>query len=416
MIKKNLAFTMSEALIVLGIVAVLATLSVIAVTNAKPDENIIMYRRAYANTLKVVQNLMADAQLYPNATTIAGNFADSKLSTPYSQRLLALWDIQDEIDSIGSVNSSNATGQYEIMCAYDQKDVPMYFENGSSYCLNGKAVCNSGWSLDSYGGACVEKKQTSSLASSLGLTTSIGLASNGNSSRALTSTSSGLTDGCVSPCTTPAVCLSSPTGMCCDPLCKPYCPNGTLSNGRCVTEPSSSSGGEDITTGSTDQDYDFSTLATSVFGKGFSDTVITAEMKTKYPYLSSATQNNKFALSFMSRLNPVSNSVNNNTVKFSTADGMYWEVVDHFNEGTPYATVTVQVDGENATACYYDSSSCPAPNKFTFYIEKSGKVHNRLGTATDSAKDPMACSYARYSNVTKNSKINTNSTTNTCFK
>ena len=416
MIKKNIAFTMSEALIVLGIVAVLATLSVIAVTNAKPDENIIMYRRAYANTLKVVQNLMADAQLYPNATTIAGNFADSKLSTPYSQRLLALWDALDQEDITGTV-SSNATKQEQLMCAYNQKDVPEYFYNGSSYCLNGKAVCNSGWHTDSIGGACVEDtKPTSSLASSLGLMTSLGLTSNGTSSRALTSTSSGLTDGCVSPCTTPGVCLSSPTGMCCDPLCKPYCPNGTLSNGRCVTEPSSSSGGEDITTGSTDQDYDFSTLATSVFGKGFSDTAITAEMKTKYPYLSSATQNNKFALSFMSRLNPVSSSIENNTVKFSTADGMYWEVVDHFNESTPYATVTVQVDGENATACYYDSSSCPAPNKFTFYIEKSGKVHNRLGTATDSAKDPMACSYARYSNVTKNSKINTNSTTNTCFK
>lgn len=415
MIKKNLAFTMSEALIVLGIVAVLATLSVIAVTNAKPDENIIMYRRAYANTLKVVQNLMADAQLYPNATTIAGNFADHKLSTLYSQRLLA---------TISTVNSSNATGVYEIICQYDQKNTPKYFDNGSSYCLNGKAVCNSGWHTDSYGGACISDTDdddntpsTSSLATSIGLTTSIGLSSKGGNSSRIVS-SQGFT-GCVSPCTMPATCLGSQTGMCCDQNCKPYCTTGTLVNGRCVTEPNSSFipiSSYIPSSGGPNPNYDFSTLATSVFGKGFSDTAITAEMKTKYPYLATATASNKFALSFMSRLNPVSSSVKDNTAKFSTADGMYWEVVDNFNESTPYATVTVQVDGENATACYYDSTSCPAPNKFTFYIEKSGKVHNRLGTATDSAKDPMACSYARYSNVTKNSKINTNSTTNTCFK
>lgn len=403
MIKKNLAFTMSEALIVLGIVAVLATLSVIAITNAKPDENIIMYRRAYSNTLKVVQNLMADAQLYPNATTIAGNLTDDKMLQPYSQRLLALWDIQDGIDGIGSVSSSNA--QYEIMCMYDEPNVPLYFDNGSSYCLNGKAKCNTGWHLDSFGGACISDTEdkpttTTSFASSIGLIPSY---------------------TCTAPCTQPAVCLASPEDMCCDSSCKPFCAKGTLVGSRCVTIPPTTSsdlnlntGG--ITTDKTDQKYDFSTLATSVFGKGFSDTAITTDMLKKYPYLSSATASKKFALSFMSRLNPISSSVSGNTAKFSTADGMYWIVDDHFNDSTPYATVTVQIDGENATACYYNSSSCPAPNKFTFYIEKSGKVHNKLGTAIDSAKDPMACSYARYSNVTKNSKINTNPDQNTCFK
>ena len=64
---KNFAFTLAEALIVLTIVAVLASLSVIATSKAKPDEHIIMFRRAYSTTLKVVQNLINDTTLYPNA-------------------------------------------------------------------------------------------------------------------------------------------------------------------------------------------------------------------------------------------------------------------------------------------------------------------------------------------------------------
>ncbi len=70
---KNKAFTMSEALIVLGIVAVLAALSVVAITNSKPDENITLFRRAYSTTAKIVQDMMNDRELYPNADEEAKN-------------------------------------------------------------------------------------------------------------------------------------------------------------------------------------------------------------------------------------------------------------------------------------------------------------------------------------------------------
>ena len=63
------AFTMSEALIVLGIIAVIATLSVLAVQNAKPDPEIIMFRKAYKTTADIVQNMYYDKELYENATT-----------------------------------------------------------------------------------------------------------------------------------------------------------------------------------------------------------------------------------------------------------------------------------------------------------------------------------------------------------
>ena len=62
------AFTMSEALIVLGIIAVIATLSVLAVQNAKPDPEIVMFKKAYKTTQDIIQNMYYDKELYPNAT------------------------------------------------------------------------------------------------------------------------------------------------------------------------------------------------------------------------------------------------------------------------------------------------------------------------------------------------------------
>ncbi len=65
--KKN-AFTMSEALIVLGIVAVLAALSVIALKNSKPDVDMVLYRHSYSKVRKVVSELLNDTELYPFVT------------------------------------------------------------------------------------------------------------------------------------------------------------------------------------------------------------------------------------------------------------------------------------------------------------------------------------------------------------
>ncbi len=65
--RKYFAFTLAEALIVLSIVAVLASISVVATNKSKPDEHIIMFRKAYATTVKTVQSLMNDTTLYPYA-------------------------------------------------------------------------------------------------------------------------------------------------------------------------------------------------------------------------------------------------------------------------------------------------------------------------------------------------------------
>lgn len=82
---KNKAFTLAEAMIVLSVVSVLAGLSVVAVSNAKPDESIVMFRKGYSTTVRIVNELINDKELYPHAkeplnstTSILGNSGTMK--------------------------------------------------------------------------------------------------------------------------------------------------------------------------------------------------------------------------------------------------------------------------------------------------------------------------------------------------
>ena len=64
------AFTLAEALIVLGIVAILATLSTLAVTNVKPDEDVIMFRKAYRTISSAIEQIKKNKDLfYENCET-----------------------------------------------------------------------------------------------------------------------------------------------------------------------------------------------------------------------------------------------------------------------------------------------------------------------------------------------------------
>lgn len=119
--KKYFAFTLAESLIVLGIVAVLASLSIIATTKTKPDENIIMCRRAYSSTLSAVQNLMNDEELYPYAnapvssSTLGSVYPNKKgfkgYATNTSSNNFAL-NFMKELNPIVSDNDSSASGDY----------------------------------------------------------------------------------------------------------------------------------------------------------------------------------------------------------------------------------------------------------------------------------------------------------------
>ncbi len=108
------AFTMSEALIVLGIVAVLATLSVLAVQNAKPDPDIVMFRKAYKTLHDIVQNLYYDKELYPNATDTlevsTKGFVDNVYKGKFAEAFLARLNPVSEPESLDSLSVSQRCG------------------------------------------------------------------------------------------------------------------------------------------------------------------------------------------------------------------------------------------------------------------------------------------------------------------
>lgn len=470
--RRNIAFTMSEAMIVLGIVAVLAALSLVAVNGAKPDENIIMFRRAYGTTLKVIQNLMNDKQLYPNATVVAYNNGKSdvkSLLSPNFSQLVGLITSKYDLDKI--------CNEMDDDC---EDNIATSFVLITSSSTSSSLATSVGLISSSFVGTTSSSANLSTNGMEPSLTSG-GTSSGTSSSSSSTSSSSGgaswsnpcnassgadddvcdidengyyfcnsdcsyecvvgansYYDGsghlvCVEPCSSGKV-WNSDTLSCQLPLTTS---SGTTSGGlpsvsskAIITTSLGSVSSLGVTTGVLatsgsssyagdsvyDKSYNFDSLVTSVFGKGFSDTEITADMKTKYPYLASATTSNKFAYSFLSRLNPIESSISGNTAKFTTPDGIYWEVVDNFsNSSNPHAMITVLLNGSSAKSCYYESNNCAAPNKFTFHVDKSGRVYHKLGNSTASAADPMACSYARYSSVTKNSKIPTNASVNTCF-
>ncbi len=154
--------------------------------------------------------------------------------------------------------------------------------------------------------------------------------------------------------------------------------------------------------------------------KGFGDNSITETMKANNPYLNCAVNSCdadfKFADIFIHKANPVSfNDVlplqpNKTKKEMVTPDGMYWYIYSDSSMAIAGAlgpmTITLYTNGKGK-GCTYHATNCKYPTNFIFNIQSDGKIETT---------DPMACSYLRYTKVTKASKIPTNSTINSCFQ
>lgn len=436
MIKK--AFTMTEALIIIGIIGVIAALSIVAVNTAKPDKDIIMFRRAYSETQKVIRELLTDKELYPKAEVIALNLNSSKLVSMAISRNCN--QIQQNLCSYQvSDPSFGVTDDFGNNCGISNNEYLHYRANncgggggGGSTSLSSSSSSSSGSSSGLSSGiippvisssglssgrgpiipqcsildeeACKEKGSFYSLNDNCECI--LKLPEPSSSSSGLIS--SGLASGAILP----------PGNFACNVIFVQNCKakKGTVNYTTCKCELPN---GDELT---------FEDSQISVLGEGFADTEITDAQKAKNPFLNLAGvgPQNKFAVSFANRLNTVSNpTINDNTVQFGTPDGMYWVIEDHFNDSTKYAYISVhmakisptlsgtQLSDALSKTCGY-SATCQAPNKFTFKVEPSGRV--QLVQPDNKAKvDPMACSYLRYPKINKRSKIPTDHTVNNCF-
>ena len=424
MIKK--AFTMTEALIIIGIIGVIAALSIVAVNTAKPDKDIIMFRRAYSETQKVIRELLTDKELYPKAEVIALNLNSSKLmsmavSRNCNQKLdqmsceLMYSEMPDITDDFGN-NCNNELKHYQTNNCGGRggggSSLPGTSSDSSSDLSSGTkppvVLSSGGLSSGSVPikactiiqeEACKEKGSLYSLNDKCECI--LKLPDPG-------STGSGLASGGTSP--KPGI-ISCPIFLVQN--CKAK--KGTVTKDCKCELPN----GDELT---------FEDSQISVLGEGFADTEIPDALRAKNPFnLAGVGPQNKFAVSFANRLNTVSNpTINDNTVQFGTPDGLYWVIEDHFNDdSTKYAYISVhmakisptlsgtQLSDALSKTCGY-SATCQAPNKFTFKVEPSGRV--QLVQPDNKAKvDPMACSYLRYPKINKRSKIPTDHTVNNCF-
>ena len=425
MIKK--AFTMTEALIIIGIIGVIAALSIVAVNTAKPDKDIIMFRRAYSETQKVIRELLTDKELYPKAEVIALNLNSSKLmsmavSRNCNQKLdqmsceLMYSEMPDITDDFGN-NCNNELKHYQTNNCGGRggggSSLPGTSSDSSSDLSSGTkppvVLSSGGLSSGSVPikactiiqeEACKEKGSLYSLNDKCECILKLPNPS---------SSSSGLASGGTSP---------KPGMISCNLIFIQNCKakKGTVNYTTCQCELPN---GDELT---------FEDSQISVLGEGFADTEIPDALRAKNPFnLAGVGPQNKFAVSFANRLNTVYNpTINDNTVQFGTPDGLYWVIEDHFNDdSTKYAYISVhmakisptlsgtQLSDALSKTCGY-SATCQAPNKFTFKVEPSGRV--QLVQPDNKAKvDPMACSYLRYPKINKRSKIPTDHTVNNCF-
>jgi len=69
--KNKKGFTLSEVMVTLGVLGVIAAILIPAVTKVTPDANKIMLRKAYFTTEKVVNSLISDDSIYPIGTLTA---------------------------------------------------------------------------------------------------------------------------------------------------------------------------------------------------------------------------------------------------------------------------------------------------------------------------------------------------------
>ena len=69
----NKAFTLTELLVALGVIAILCAVLLPVIFNLMPNQNIIMAKRAYYSLQTVISEMLNDTACYPDRTNAVDN-------------------------------------------------------------------------------------------------------------------------------------------------------------------------------------------------------------------------------------------------------------------------------------------------------------------------------------------------------
>lgn len=318
--KKRFAFTLSETLIMVAIVGIIAAISVVSLKNLRPDKDALLIRKAYNEISKAVEAMVNDEILYPSQVAGILNTKNLLASTMQSMSLVQLGSenfyavggddlMQPKINNLESSNSSNNNSSSLILTSYNP--------NASNTSNTSVTTSLSSVTINpnTMPMAVQEPKLTSLTPPSSSSTSSGG-------SSSLNSNSSG---------TAP-----DPTG-------------GNNSQGSYTLN-------NGVTAASKSAVFTNRTLPSGASGY---------------------TADTKFAYNFALQFEKIDNKINTNgkTCSFTTKDYMYWEVTDNFGSASdPHAIVMVDINGTSKGANSSNPDGSKLPDRFSFKIGPAGSI------------------------------------------
>ena len=320
------AFTLSESLIMMAIVGVIAVITLVSLSGLKPNKDKLLLQKAHRATLEAVAEIANDTVAYPPLQSADASFRGHLLFAARRQVEMALFTpdlthaiTDEELDCTiyGTPGGNPNTVPYSLMCAKIDA-------NGNHVTrLNRDGLIEFVYTTD-----CKKTLPKLTLDPIDPIDTSTLNVDTGNN-----------TTG-----------IPKPTG-------------GGHSDS---VLPNIGSAGETTTSGNVKI-----TPASAVL----TDRSVPKRDSGKY------TSENKFAYLFAHIMQPSGKDIscNNKVCTFNTSDGMSWTVTDNFSAGNVNSTATIKVDinGDKKPNKAYNPdkpTEVKTPDQFTFTVRANGQV------------------------------------------
>ena len=328
--QKSLAFTLSESLIMMAIVGVIAVITLVSLSGLKPNKDKLLLQKAHRATLEAVAEIANDTVAYPPLQSADASFRGHLLFAARRQVEMALFtpDLTQAItgDGVdctiyGTPGGNPNTVPYSLMCAKEDA-------NGNPVTrLNSDGLTEFVYTTD-----CKKNLPKLTLdpidTSTFNTGNTVNTVNTGsNTIETLKPTGGGHSDSVL---------------------------------------PNIGSAGETTTSGNVKI-----TPASAVL----TDRSVPKRDSGKY------TSENKFAYLFAHIMQPSGKDIscNNKVCTFNTSDGMSWTVTDNFSAGNVNSTATIKVDinGDKKPNKAYNPdkpTEVKTPDQFTFTVRANGQV------------------------------------------